>query len=56
MARKKKYSLFLMIVIAILTLVCLGYIRNSGYENFTNVKEKFELMKQGNNCGTCTVS
>lgn len=55
MPRKKKSNLFLMIIIAILTLVCLEYTR-TGYENFTNVKENFDLIRKGNTCGTCSAS
>ena len=56
MARKKKCSLFLMIVIAMISIVCLRYIAKSGYENFTNIKENFDEIRGGKTCGTCSAT
>jgi len=56
MARKKKCNMLLMILIAVLSLVCLSYIAKSGYENFTNVKENFDSIRNGNTCGSCSSS
>jgi len=52
MARKKKCNLTVMILIALATLLVLGYITKQGYENFTNT-ESFESFRDEKSCGTC---